>query len=140
MRFVDPPQRLHRDVEGAVAERAELLALVDHCDEFRRWPGQYAVTVEARDFAVIAIERKDPLIPLDLMPHLQDRAARQRLVPVPERQLRRGAEHLALPAEEPSARHGRTNARSEQRQAGCGGDDAEGAAAGEVTHSPPPGR
>ena len=53
MRFVDAPQRLHRDVEGAAAQRAEALACSITATQLGRRPRQHAVAIEARDLAVV---------------------------------------------------------------------------------------
>src|SRR5262245_29167015 len=46
VRFVEPPERLHRDVEGAFACPAEALALFDEGAEFAGWFIQRASGVE----------------------------------------------------------------------------------------------
>src|SRR5579871_6000797 len=94
MRLVEPPQRLHRNIEGAVADDAEAPAFLDQPAQLGRRLAQSTGRVESRDLAVLAIEAEDALIAGDLAAYAHQRALRQRGIGVPQRQFREGAQHL----------------------------------------------
>ena len=129
MRFVKLPQRLHRNVKGTAAQHTEPLALVDQGAQLGRRLCQPAGLVQARDFAVRPVEAEDPLKALDLLAHAQDRTLRESSVGMPERELRPGAKHLALPVVQLTFRCGRADGRDHQRQAGGRCNDAQRASA-----------
>src|SRR6266853_369682 len=87
MCFVEPPQWLHRDIEGAVAQYAKAAAFLHKGAQFARRLMQRAGTIETRDFAVLAVEAENALITSDLAADPQDGALRQRGIGVPQRQL-----------------------------------------------------
>src|SRR6266446_5105544 len=83
MRLIEPPQRLHRDVEGAVAQYAEAAAFLHKGAQLARRLMQRAGPIETRDFAVLAVEAENALITRDLAADPQDGALRQRGIGVP---------------------------------------------------------
>ncbi len=129
MRLVEPPQRLHRDVERAGAEHGEPPALLHQRAQLRRRPRQRSRRVEPRDFALRPGEAEDAFVARDLGFDLADGAARRRLVGMPQRQLGEAAQDLALPVEQLARGNGGAQAGDHQRQAGGGRDDAERAPA-----------
>ncbi len=129
MRFIKLPQGLHRNVERAAGEHTQALAFLDELAQLGRRPRQSARCIQTRDFAVRPIEAEDPLEAFDLDPHFQDRALGESGVGMPQRQLRHGIEHLAMPAVEFTLRRTRANARDHQRQARRRRDDAQDTAA-----------
>ena len=84
MRLVEPPQRLHRNIEGTAAQRRQALALVNERAQLGRRPCEPSGRIETRDFAVRPIEAEDALVALDLLAHLADRALREGRVGVPQ--------------------------------------------------------
>ena len=62
MRLIEPPQRLHRYVEGAGTQDAETLALLDERAEFARRLCQCADRVETRNLAVITVKAEHPFV------------------------------------------------------------------------------
>src|SRR5882672_1959602 len=83
MRLIEPPQWLHRDIEGAVAQYGEATAFLHKGAQFGRRLVQAAGRIETRDFAVLAVEAENTLIARDLAADPQDGALRQRGVSVP---------------------------------------------------------
>src|SRR5215468_6862982 len=99
MRLVEPPQRLHRNIERPFAQSTEALALLDQRAEFARGPRQNSRRIEARDLAVFPVEAEHPFVAFDFGAGLEDCATREGRIGVPERQLRIGAKDVALPVE-----------------------------------------
>src|SRR5215471_8800479 len=126
MRFIKPPQRLHRDVEGAVAQQAEASAFLDKPAQLRRRFTQCACRIKARDFTVLPVEAEYALVAGDLATDPQDGALRQRGVGVPQRELRQRAQHFALPTEQLPGRRGSARRRDQHRQPGRRREDADG--------------
>ncbi len=129
MRFVEAPQRLHRNIERAGAEDGEPPALLHQPAQFRRRLHQRARGIEPRDLAVGTGKAEDAFVARDLGFDLADGAPRRRFIGMPERKLGQSAEHLALPVEQPASRHGGADRRDHQRQPGGGRDDPDRAPA-----------
>src|SRR5229473_1156614 len=83
MRLIEPPQWLHRDIEGAVAQYAEATAFLHKGAQFARRLMQCPSPIETRDFAVLAVEAENALITRDLAADPQDGSLRQRGIGVP---------------------------------------------------------
>ncbi len=119
---IDIPERLHRDVEGAFAQRGEALALRQQRQQILGRRREPALPVEARDLAVAAVEAEDPLEPLDLGGALADEPIGGGTIPIIEQNARRRAERGPVPAVK---RHRRLSliAAAQQGQAGQRSED-----------------